>query len=371
MFRSIERIIGRGHEMRRLRVGHVGGRIFYGQLFNAHPRTELVAMCDTNRETLENARKAFGMKSSQCFQNYDDFLKVDLDIVIVGTPISFHAEQSIKALESGKNVLSEVTAADTVKDCERLVHTVKRTGMKYMLAENMCYVHFIREWHKIVQEGKIGKIYYAEGEYIHQIRNLIRDPETGKPKWRANRAPIHYCSHSLGPLLMILDDRVIKATALGKETNIMQGVGIGAIDMQVALFETEKGATIKLLRSSVVTREPPFHFYTIYGTRGCVENGRLGFRTDTSRGILYIEGEDEVAREIDWPISDPNAPEEARRGGHGTSEYYLIRDFIRSIDNDTDPPIDVVRAVDMTLPGLIAHEAAVKGNVWLDVPYFE
>ena len=357
--------------MKKLKVGHVGGRIVYGHLFNDHPRTEVAAICDINRGALEKARRALGLKESQCFQDYDRFLKVDLDIVFIGTPIPFHAEQAIKALESGKHVLSEVTAADSVKDCERLVHTVKRTGMKYMLAENMCYTHFIQEWKKIVQEGNLGRIFYAEGEYMHQIKRLLRNPETGELMWRANRPPIHYCTHSLGPLLMIMDDRVVKATASGREANIMPDVGVGAIDVQVALFETEKNATIKILRSSVIAREPPFHYYVIYGTKGSVENGRLGFPNDVSRGTIYIEGEDEAAREVDWHLSDPNVPEKARRGGHGTSEYYLIRDFISAIENDTEPPIDVVRGVDMTLPGLIAHEAAMRGNVWLEVPHFE
>jgi len=168
---------------------------------------------------------------------------------------------------------------------------------------------------------------------------------------------------------MMLDDRVVRATALGKGMNIMPEVGLGAIDMQVALFETEKGAMIKLLRSQVVTREPPFHYYTIYGAKGCIEN--FGSRTGADKGLVYIEGEDNSAREIDCPTTDPNAPEEAKKNGHGTSEYYLIRDFIKSIDDDTKPPIDVVLGVDMTLPGLIAHEAAMKGNIWLDVPHFE
>ena len=66
--------------------------------------------------------------------------------------------------------------------------------------------------------------------------------------------------------------------------------------------------------------------------------------------------------------SDPDAPKEALLGGHGTSEYYIVRDFIRSIESDTTPPIDVIRAMDMTVPGIIAHEAAMKGNIWLDVP---
>jgi predicted dehydrogenase len=326
-------------------------------------------LCDINPETLERNRERFGLKSSQCFQDYSDLVKQDLDIVFLGTPMPFHADQSIKALESGKHVLSEVTAATNIEDCRRIVQTAKRTGMKYMMAENLCYYHFVREWKKMIQQGKLGKIFYAEGEYVHEIRHLLRDPETGELKWRANRPPIHYCTHTLGALLIILDDYIVKATASGKGMNVMPGVGVGAIDMQMALFETKKGVTIKMLRSQVAPRQPCIHFFSFYGTKGWVESGRV--MNDTTRGLLYIEGEDESAREIDWAFADPNVPKEARKGGHGTSEYYLIRDFIDAIDNDTEPPINAVRAADMTIPGLIAHEAAMKGNVWLDVPHFE
>ena len=55
-------------------------------------------------------------------------------------------------------------------------------------------------------------------------------------------------------------------------------------------------------------------------------------------------------------------------GGHGTSEYYLAQDFIDAIVNNKTPAIDLLKAMDMTVPGIIAHEAAMKGNVWLDVP---
>jgi len=375
---TYEIIFAKGKEMNKLEVGLVGvGGLArgtgYGYVFNTHPRTEVAGICDLDRGSLEKARKAFGLKSSQCYQNYDDFVKSDLDIVMIGTPIPVHVEQTIKAVENGKHVLSEVTAANTVKDCERLVQAVKKTKMKYMMAENYYYYDYIQQWRKMMREGELGKILYAEAEYVHEIRRLLKDPQTGKLLWRANRPPIHYCSHCMGPLLMLLDDRTVKATASGKGVNVMQGVGVGAIDMQVAIFETEKGATIKMLRSQVAPREPPVVYYSIYGTKGCVENGRTRhpYGHDITRGILFMEEEDKVAREIDWHISDPDAPEEARRGGHGTSEYYLVRDFIDSIDKDTKPPIDVVKAADITLTGLIAHEAAMKGNVWLDVPHFE
>jgi len=80
---------------------------------------------------------------------------------------------------------------------------------------------------------------------------------------------------------------------------------------------------------------------------------------------------EEGAQVIDCLTVDPNAPAEARQGGHGTSEYYMVRDFIDSLEQGCKPPIDVVRAMDFTIPGIVAHEAAMKGGVWLDVPLFE
>jgi len=68
---------------------------------------------------------------------------------------------------------------------------------------------------------------------------------------------------------------------------------------------------------------------------------------------------------------DPAAPPEARKGGHGTSEYFMIRDFLKAVATNSRPSIDVVKSIEMTVPGLVAHESAMKGGVWLDVPQFE
>ncbi len=60
---------------------------------------------------------------------------------------------------------------------------------------------------------------------------------------------------------MLIDDYVVKATESGKSISIMQDVGVGAIDMQVGLFYTKKGAKIKILRSQVAPREPQLAYY--------------------------------------------------------------------------------------------------------------
>ena len=296
--------------------------------------------------------------------------------MVVATPIEFHAEQSIAAMESGKHVLSEQTAAYTVADCERLIDTVKKTGQVYMMGENYCYFHYIRQWQKMISDGRLGKIYYAEGEYIHEIHHLLIDPDTGKRHWRYPRAPIWYCAHCLGPLLTVMDDRIVEATGASSGKNMYPDEeGLGFLDMEVGLYKTQKGAVIKILRSQVAKRygknNSHMVWYSLYGTEGFVEAGREG--GGNTMGQFYVDGEmttKEGAQPYPCPTVDPDAPEEAKSGGHGTSEYFMIRDFIDAIESNTQPPIDVIRSVEFTIPGILAHEAAMKGGVWLDVPQY-
>jgi len=353
--------------MKKLKVGLVGVRraAGYGRLFMQNRRTEVTAVCDISAKSLEEAGREFKLKESALFSRYDDFVNADLDVVFIGTPVPCHVEQAIIALESNRHVLSEVTAGQTVEECGRLFRAVKKAKAKYMMAENCCYYYYLQQWQKMIRQGRLGKVFYMEGEYLHALRNYIYDRKARKTYWRANRPPVPYCSHSLGPLLMFLkDDYIIKATGSGRGINILPDVGPGAIDMQAALFETKKGVTIKLLRSSVYSG--PYNLYfSVYGVKGFVESGRPG---NAKEGKIYIK--DKLARELECSNVSSKASEEQKKGGHGTSEYFLVKDFIKCIDNDTNPPIDIVKALDMTVPGIVAHEAAMKGNVWLDVPHF-
>ncbi len=357
--------------MKKMRIGLVGlsrGRGLVGAMA-AHPRAEVTALCDIDQGTLASAGEAFQLKDEALHTDYDGLLNAPVDIVIIATPIAFHTDQTVKALESGKHVLCEQTAAYTVADCERIVEAVKRTGLTYMMGENYCYFHYVREWRKIVSSGALGKIYYAEGEYIHEIIDLLVDAETGGYYWRHERPPIWYCAHTLGPLLMLMDDRVVKACGLTTGFNKVpeQKDHLGFLDIEVGLFRTEKGAIVKILRSQVASR-PHMVWYSLYGTSGHLENQR-----DRGDGLYYVEGEMDKKKggePFPCPISDPDAPPEAKKGGHGTSEYYMTRDFLDAVEKGTRPPIDVIRAMDFTVPGIVAHESAMNGGRWMDVPLF-
>lgn len=357
--------------MKKIRIGLVGCRRGKSivTVFAAHPDAQVTALCDIDPVKLQEAGKALGLPDSALFTDYVAFINSPMDAVIIATPIKFHADQTLQALAAGKHVLCEQTVAYTVKDCQRVVDAVKKSDRTYMMGENYCYFHYVREWQKLVNAGKLGKIYYAEGEYIHEIIDLLVDAKTGQYFWRHERPPIWYCAHTLGPLLTLMDDRIVKACGLTTGFNKMPDYKdhLGFLDFEIGLFKTQKGSVIKILRSQVAAR-PHMVWYSLYGTNGHVENGR--FDKLSSDGLLHIEGEMDKHKPqtTSYPVIDPNAPEEAKKGGHGTSEYFMIRDFLQAVQTGSKPPIDVIKATDMTIPGLIAHESAMQGGKWLDVP---
>ena len=360
-----------GYPLTPWRIGLVGlarGPSLASQ-FAAYPDAVVAALCDLDSDRLATVGRAFDLDDTHLFTDYADLLNAPIDVVVIATPIMVHAEQAIAALEAGKHVFSEVTAVHTLAEAARLVETVRRGDRVYMMGENCCYYHFIAQWRDLVDAGRLGRIVHAEAEYVHDIHDMVVDSRTGTTYWRAERPPIHYCSHSLGPLLHLLRDRIVKATGIHSGINAYPVVGPGVIDLEVGLFQTARGSTIKVLRSSVLPREPALGWYALYGTGGFVENGRGRERV----GLLYLADEmtpDEGARPIECPLSDPAAPPVALKGGHGTAEYYIVRDFLDALAGKQAPPIDVVRAMDYTVPGIIAHQAAQRGGVWLDVPYF-
>ncbi len=353
--------------MKKWKIGIVGlgrGKGFVN-VFGAHPDVTISAICDIDAGKLSAVGDAFKLPDSARYSNFDDFINAGMDIVMVATPIPLHTEHTIKALEAGKHVLCEQTVAYTIDECIRVVDTVKKTGKVYMMAENYCYFHYVREWKKIVDSGKLGEIVYAEGEYIHEIVDLLVDKKTGGYFWRHERPPIWYCAHTLGPILMLMNDRVVKGCGLtsGFKAFPEYSGHPGFLDFEVGLFKTEKGAVIKILRSQVPA-SPHFVWYSLYGTRGHLENKR-----SRGEGFLYVKGTSPSDGEIfTSSVIDPNAPEDAKKGGHGTSEYYMIRDFLSAVENNTRPPIDAVRATEWTIPGIVAHESAMKGGEWMDVP---
>lgn len=344
-----------------LKVGVVGlGRgMSLLRMFGLHKDIQIAAVCDINEKRAVDVKEQ--MKLEGAYADYDQFLNHDMDIVVVATPLPFHVSNSIAALENDKHVLSEVPIANSIDECKSLVKAVQKSKGKFMFAENCNYWYFVEKWREIVADGRIGRPIYAEAEYVHDCRSLMRDSQ-GNLTWRASMPPIYYCTHSLGPMLSVIEDRCV--SAVGMNTGVNVAPDLGAIDMGVGLFRTASGAVIKILCGFSIERKPAFHYYSIYGTEGCLESIR-----GTDRTAAYFKGSDGMT-ELPYTRNHPKAPRSAAAGGHGTCEYFMVNAFIESILNDTEPPIDVYEGLDYSLPGLCAHISAQQGGKVIDIPDF-
>lgn len=340
-----------------VRVGVAGLRRGSGPLavLAHHPEVAVVAVADPAETTRREVAERFAVP--QAVPAFEDLLGLDLDAVVIATPAPLHAGQAVAALRAGVHVLSEVPAAYDLDEARELVVATHESTASYMFAENVNFFDRTVAWQQFIDAGHLGEIFYGEAEYVHSIPGLLRNPD-GSPTWRAHLPPIHYCTHSLGPLLAWLDDRCVSVTAMHTGCHIEHA--FGTINMEVGLFRTAKGAVLKVLCGFSLEREPGHHYYCVYGTKGMLESGRTADSPD--RG--YLGGHPETvgpAPNLVPPVVR-DAPPEAAAGGHGTSEWFMIDAWIRSLIDGTPPPIDVFRGLDMTLPGIYAHQSAEQGG---------
>lgn len=351
-------------EKRRIRVGVAGlrrGKGFVGVLA-AHPGAQLLAVADRDAQVCDRVATEFGFPR-RC-RDFDDLLREELDAVVIATPAPLHAGQSITALEAGLDVLCEVPAVWNLEEASALVGAVENSTGSYMFAENVNYLDRTVAWKQFIDDGHVGKIFYAEAEYVHNCGPLFTHPD-GTPTWRASMPPIHYCTHSLGPLLAWTGDRCVSASGLHTGSHVRPD--LGTIDMEVGIFQTAAGGVFKLLCGFSVVAEPARHWYCLYGTEGMLESGRSADSPD--RGYIAARHEQTAGPAANVvPAARHQVPSDAVAGGHGHSEWFLVDDWLRALLAGAPSPIDVYAGLDMTLPGICAHLSAQQGGQPVAVP---
>ena len=118
-----------------IKVGIVGVRGFsvVGAMKAMPDEVKITAMCDLDEDCLKRAKDEIGLEESQCYRIYEDMLeKADIDAVVISTPMQCHVPQAILALQAGKHVMCEVTAAVTMDELWWLIETVEKSGKIYM-----------------------------------------------------------------------------------------------------------------------------------------------------------------------------------------------------------------------------------------------
>ncbi|MBK8984207.1 MAG: Gfo/Idh/MocA family oxidoreductase [Ignavibacteria bacterium] len=118
----------------------------------------LIAVCDIDKERALNVSNKY-----ECNNYYDinDLLKNEksLDVVVICTPNGLHAEHTIKSFQAGFHVLCEKPMAINIYDCGEMIKQADKSNKRLFLVKQNRFNPPVRELKKIIDEGKIGKIF--------------------------------------------------------------------------------------------------------------------------------------------------------------------------------------------------------------------
>ena len=64
-------------------------------------------------------------------------------------------------------------------------------------------------------------------------------------------------------------------------------------------------------------------------------------------------------------------PQVLAEGGHGGSHGRLTHEFITAIIENREPLVNIYEALAMTVPGIVAHQSALKDGETLKIPQFD
>jgi predicted dehydrogenase len=348
---------------------------------------QIVAICDPIKEL--HARALAQLPRPQEVAVYSEYAEVlaadNIDAVALCVRCLEQGALAAQALEAGKHVHAEVPAAHTLEDCWRIVTAVERTGLVYSLAEQTRYYGFVEAWQEIVARGELGKVTYAEGQYIgfYGTRHFFQNPDSGEfceveklpsnPKARPtafqSMAPIHYLPHELSPMLKILDDRVVEVTAMSTRPTSYSYPEIAQPDIQVALMKTAKDTLLRLAAgfTQPVPSARGHHWYQLIGTRGCVEWKRAA--RDLPKMWLANRHMQDMA-EVDWQFQRTDAPPEARGSGHGDADIYPHLAFRDAVLGRRPLDFDVYKAIETAAPAIRAADSIAQSAQPMKIPDF-
>lgn len=358
----------------KIRVGMVGVHrsASFTSAFAHHPHSRIAAFCDIIFERAEEAAREYGAKA---FTKYEDMLDSgEVDAVLVATPMQFHAPQAIAALNRNIHVLSEVTAAVSVEEARKLVDAANHSRAVYMMAENCNYMRQNALIENMVKAGVFGDVYFAEGEYLHELKQLNEDTPWRR-KWQTGINGCTYPTHSLGPILQWLEPQRVESVMCvgsGNHYRDPRGDFYEQEDTVLMLCRLSKGGLAKIRIDMLSERPHATINYALQGTLGAYESARSS--GDNNRVYIKKAEQPVVWERLEKYEDDflpdywKNASQEAIEAGHGGGDYFEVDEFIRAVLGEKANPIDVHRAMDMTLPGLISQESIRMGGIWLDVP---
>ena len=123
-------------------------------------RCKIVALVDIIPGKAQRVKEQYGL-DAEAYLDHHDILDKEIDLVDVCTPPFVHAEISINALRSGKNVVCEKPMAASLEECDAVLKARDESGKKLSIIAQNRFRLPVRNLKALLDSGMAGKIRHA------------------------------------------------------------------------------------------------------------------------------------------------------------------------------------------------------------------
>jgi predicted dehydrogenase len=349
--------------MEKIGVGIIGAGWVAGEHAKAYSKNPITRIVAVSSGSIESAKTfAATHKIEKVYSSHTQLLEdEEVQVVSICSPNYLHYQHAIDAAKARKHILLEKPMCTTASEAYEIAKQVKSSGIKFMVGHVARFVPMFQTLRKIVDDGYLGNLYYAEGDYQHFIEPSLklwswcRFTKFGKGMFLAGGTHVvDLVSWFLG------EPREVFGYSGNFVRKDIDNTGDTETpdrneDAAVALVKYESGAFAKILTLIGAKRPYKFHF-SLFGKEGFYDDGAM-----YSEKIPGLKKGDVYAYQLSLPVPSLE---------HWEVEYHPFTDeinhFVDCIINDEiplsneDDGVKVMRIVD-------GFYRSVKEHKWVSV----
>ena len=313
--------------MNKLKIAVIGTGLvgsFHAETFFRNPNSELIAVCDIDKEKVKKIANKFKCKAYNEFESLINTEK--LDAISIATPEQIRIAPALLAIEKGLKILLEKPLGRNIEDIENLVNKIKNhnklISVNFILHEDPRY-KLMKEKIKNKEIGEIVSCYARRRGNRFGIE--IYAPWTDL-----------ISSTLIHDIQMVMSINNSKPARVYAEAVIRECAKFNSHDAVMSLIKFTDGSIASFETSWVLPKnqpeflDPALH---VVGDKGSIiiEGSSMGLQIQTDKSYMKPDL-------ANWPIIDSKVEGCLKRN---------LDKFIEDCVYDNQPDVDLIKAYEV------------------------
>jgi predicted dehydrogenase len=146
-----------------------------------HPEAEVAGLCESDPGLLAQRAAQYNARATG---DFDEFLRLGLDVIEILTPHPLHEEMTTRALAAGAHVSVQKPMAMTLAECDRMIAAADASARRLKVFENFVFYPPLVRARELLRDGAIGKPVHFRMKVVMADRAQAWPVPEAASRWR-------------------------------------------------------------------------------------------------------------------------------------------------------------------------------------------